>query len=337
MALDMTKLGFDTRALHAGQQADPATNARAVPIYQTSSYVFNDCDHAAGLFGLKEFGNIYTRIMNPTSAVLEERIAALEGGVAALTTASGQAAETLAVLNIAENGDRILSSTSLYGGTYNLFHYTLAKMGIEADFVDPTDLDGFRRAITPHTKLIFTETVGNPKNDVHDLEALAGIAHEAGIPLIVDNTVTTPYLLRPFEWGADIVIHSLTKFLGGHGTSIGGIIVDSGRFDWTQGGFPGLAEPDPSYHGMRFTEAFGNLAYILKARVQLLARHGPGAQPLQCLPHPARRGDPLPAHGAPQRERPGRRPPSWSLIRWWAGSLTRACPHILRTSWGRST
>ncbi len=278
-----TNLGFDTLALHAGQQADPATSARAVPIYQTSSYVFRDCDYAASLFGLKEPGNIYTRMMNPTWAVLEERVAALEGGKAALVTASGQAAETLAVLNIAESGDHILSSTSLYGGTYNLFHYTFAKMGITADFVDPMDLDGFRRAITPKTKLIYTETLGNPKNDVHDLEALAAIAHEAGIPLLVDNTVTTPYLLRPFEWGADIVIHSMTKFLGGHGTSIGGIIVDSGRFDWTRGKFPGLTEPDPSYHGLVFTEAFGELAYILKARVQLLRDLGPALSPFNAF------------------------------------------------------
>ena len=283
MADDTKRLGFDTLALHAGQQADPATGARAVPIYQTSSYVFNDVDHAASLFGLQAAGNIYTRMMNPTWAVLEERIAALEGGAAALVTASGQSAETLAILNIAHSGDRILSSTSLYGGTYNLFHYTLPKMGIQADFVDPGNPDDFRKAVTPKTKLIYIESLGNPKNDVHDIEAIAAVAHEAGIPLVVDNTVATPYLLRPFDYGADIVVHSLTKFLGGHGTSIGGIIVDGGRFDWTNGKFPGLTEPDPSYHGLRFVETFGAVAYVLKARVQLLRDIGPALSPFNAF------------------------------------------------------
>jgi O-acetylhomoserine (thiol)-lyase len=232
---------------------------------------------------LKEFGNIYTRIMNPTWAVLEERVAALEGGVGALATASGQAAETLAVLNIARAGEQIVSSASLYGGTYNLFHYTLPKMGIEATFVDPSEPGDFRKAITPKTRLIFAETLGNPKNDMLDIEAVAKIAHDAGIPLVIDNTVATPYLCRPFEWGADIIVHSLTKFLGGHGTSIGGIIVDSGKFDWANGKFRELVEPDPTYHNLKFVETFGNLAYILKARVQLLRDLGPALSPFNAF------------------------------------------------------
>jgi O-acetylhomoserine (thiol)-lyase len=277
------KLGFDTIALHGGQRPDVATGARAVPIYQTTSYVFKDTTHAANLFALKEFGNIYTRIMNPTWAVLEERVAALEGGVGALVTASGQAAETLAILNLAQAGEHIVSSASLYGGTYNLFHYTLPKMGIEATFVDPSDPEDFRKAITPKTRLIFAETLGNPKNDMLDLEAVAKIAHAAGIPLVIDNTVATPYLCRPFEWGADIVVHSLTKFLGGHGTSLGGIIVDSGKFDWANGKFPALVEADPSYHNLRFVETFGNLAYLIKARVQLLRDLGPALSPFNAF------------------------------------------------------
>jgi O-acetylhomoserine (thiol)-lyase len=232
---------------------------------------------------LKEFGNIYTRIMNPTWAVLEERVAALEGGVGALATASGQAAETLAVLNIARAGEQIVSSASLYGGTYNLFHYTLPKMGIEATFVDPSEPGDFRKAITPKTRLIFAETLGNPKNDMLDIEAVARVAHDAGIPLMIDNTVATPYLCRPFEWGADIVVHSLTKFLGGHGTSIGGIIVDSGKFDWANGKFRELVEPDPTYHNLKFVETFGNLAYILKVRVQLLRDLGPALSPFNAF------------------------------------------------------
>ena len=277
------KLGFDSIALHAGQLPDPATGARAVPIYQTTSYVFKDTTHAANLFALKEFGNIYTRIMNPTWAVLEERVAALEGGVGALATASGQAAETLAILNIAQAGDQIVSSASLYGGTYNLFHHTFPKLGIEAAFADPSDPENFRRCITSRTKLIFAETLGNPKNDMLDIQAVAKVAHEAGIPLIIDNTVASPYLCRPFEWGADIIVHSLTKFLGGHGTSIGGIIVDSGNFDWTNGKFPALVEPDPSYHNLKFVETFGNLAYIIKVRVQLLRDLGPALSPFNAF------------------------------------------------------
>lgn len=277
------KLGFDSIALHGGQSPDASTGARAVPIYQTTSFVFKDTTHAANLFGLKEFGNIYTRIMNPTCDVLEQRVAALEGGVGALATASGQAAETLAILNIASAGDQIVSSESLYGGTYNLFHYTLPKMGIEAAFVDPRNPQNFKRAITSKTRLVYAETLGNPKNDMLDIEAVAKIAHDAGVPLIIDNTVATPYLCRPFDWGADIVVHSLTKFLGGHGNSLGGMIVDSGKFDWANGRFPQLVEPDPSYHGMKFVETFGNLAYILKARVHLLRDLGPALSPFNAF------------------------------------------------------
>ena len=280
---------FDTLALHAGHQPDPATHARAVPIYQTSSYTFENCRHAADLFALKEFGNIYSRIMNPTCDVLEKRLAALEGGTGALAVSSGQAAETLAILNITQAGEEIVSSASLYGGTYNLFHHTLRKMGIAARFVDPSDPRDFAKAITPKTKLIFAETQGNPKNDVLDIEAVAGVAHDAGIPLIIDNTVATPYLCRPFEWGADIVIHSLTKFLGGHGTSIGGIIVDSGKFNWGSGKFPGMSQPDPSYHNLNFWEVFGdfpglgNVAFIIKARVQMLRDIGPALSPFNAF------------------------------------------------------
>ncbi|OUN01100.1 MAG: O-acetylhomoserine aminocarboxypropyltransferase [Firmicutes bacterium ZCTH02-B6] len=261
---------FETLAVHAGQQPDPTTGSRAVPIYQTTSYVFRDADHAANLFALKEFGNIYTRIMNPTTDVFEQRMAALEGGVGALALAAGQTAETFAILNIAQAGDEIVSATSLYGGTWNLFQHTLPKFGIKVQFVDPSDPENFRRAITPKTKALYAEIIGNPKGDVLDVEAVANIAHEAGIPLIVDNTFASPYLCRPIEWGADIVIHSATKFIGGHGTSIGGVIVDGGKFNWANGKFPGLTEPDPSYHGVRYVETFGPLAYIIKARVQLL-------------------------------------------------------------------
>jgi O-acetylhomoserine (thiol)-lyase len=277
------KLGFDTLALHGGQKPDPTTGARAVPIYQSTSFVFKDTTHAANLFALKEFGNIYTRIMNPTWDVLEQRVAALEGGVAALCAASGQAAETLAVLNIAKAGDQIVSSESLYGGTYNLFHYTLPKMGIDTAFVDPGKPENFKRAITPKTRLLYAETLGNPKNDMLDIEAVAKVAHDAGVPLVIDNTVATPYLCRPIEWGADIVVHSLTKFLGGHGNSIGGIIVDSGKFNWANGKFPELVEPDPSYHHLKFVETFGPLAYILKVRVQLLRDIGPALSPFNAF------------------------------------------------------
>jgi len=275
--------GFDTIALHGGQAPDPATGSRAVPIYQTTSYVFKDSDHAARLFALTEPGNIYTRIMNPTWGVLEARVAALEGGVGALVAASGQAAITLAVLNIAGAGDHIVSSSSLYGGTYNLFHHTLRRLGIETTFVDPAKSDGFKAAIRPNTKLIYGEALANPKNDLPDLEVVARIAHAAGIPLMIDNTVPTPYLLRPIEWGVDVVVHSLTKFIGGHGTSIGGIVVDSGKFQWTKEKFPGLTEPDPSYHGIRYVEAAGPAAFITKARVQLLRDLGPALSPFNAF------------------------------------------------------
>ena len=257
-----------TQAVHAGQSPDPATGARAVPIYQTTSYLFQDADHAGRLFALKEFGNIYTRIMNPTTDVFEKRVAALEGGAAGLATASGQAAETLAIITLAGAGDEIVSTTSLYGGTYNLFHYTLPKLGIVVRFVDADDFDGLRAAINDKTRAVYTETLGNPKLDVVDIEKLAAIAHEHKLPLIIDNTCASPALVRPIEWGADIVVNSATKYLGGHGTTIGGVIVDAGKFDWAASGrFSEFTEPDPSYHGLRYTEAFGPLAFILKARV----------------------------------------------------------------------
>jgi len=269
-----------TLAVHGGQSPDPTTNARAVPIYQTTSYTFNDADHAARLFALKEFGNIYTRIMNPTTDVFEKRVAALEGGVGALAASSGQAAETLAILTLAKSGDEIVSATSLYGGTYNLFHYTLPKLGITVRFFDPDDPESAAKLINDKTKAVYVETLGNPKLDVIDLERIAQIAHSHGLPLIVDNTVTSPVLCRPFAWGADIIIHSATKFIGGHGTSIGGVIVDGGRFDWKASGrFPDFVEPDPSYHGVSYTEAFGPLAFILKARVQGLRDIGPCLSP----------------------------------------------------------
>ncbi|MHB8833908.1 MAG: homocysteine synthase [Desulfobacteria bacterium] len=279
----------ETIALHGGQKPDPTTNARAVPIYQTTSYVFNDTAHAARLFGLQEFGNIYTRIMNPTTDVFEQRVAQLEGGTGALAVASGQAAETLALLNIARAGDEILSSASLYGGTYNLFHYTFPKMGIEVKFVDPKDPESFRKALTKKTKAVFAESVGNPKLDTLDFAAVSKVAHDAGIPLVVDNTMPTPFLLRPFDHGADIVIHSATKFIGGHGTSIGGIVVDSGKFDWGNGNFPEFTSPDPSYHGLNYWEVFGNfpglgnVAFILKLRVQLLRDLGPALSPFNAF------------------------------------------------------
>ncbi len=281
MALNSNRsYGFETLSLHAGQEtADSATGARAVPIYQTSSFVFDSPEHAANLFALKQFGNIYTRIMNPTQDAFERRIAALEGGVGALATASGQSAETLAILNIAGAGDEIVASASLYGGTYNLFHYTLPKLGITVHFVDSRDPENFRPAINERTKAIYAETVGNPRLDTLDIRAVADIAHEHGLPLIVDNTFPTPYLVQPLKHGADIVIHSTTKFIGGHGTSIGGVIVDGGKFDWTNGRFPSFVEPDPSYHGLRYVEALGPIAYIIKARVQLLRDLGPAVSP----------------------------------------------------------
>lgn len=274
------KLSFETLAVHAGQEIDPTTLSRAVPLYQTTSYGFRDAEHAANLFALKEFGNIYTRLMNPTTDVFEQRIAALEGGAGALATASGAAAISFSVLNIAGAGDEIVSSASLYGGTYNLFSTTLPKLGIKVNFVDSDHPENFRAAITDKTKALYAETIGNPQGNVLDIEAVAAIAHEHGIPLIVDNTFPSPYLLRPIEHGADIVVHSATKFIGGHGTSIGGVIVDGGKFDWKASGkFPGLTEPDPSYHGVVYTEAVGPIAYIIKARVQLLRDLGASISP----------------------------------------------------------
>ncbi len=280
-----TKQHFATLAVHSGQVPDPTTNSRAVPIYQTTSYVFNDADHGARLFALQEFGNIYTRIMNPTTDVLEKRIAALEGGVAGLATASGQAAETLAITTLADAGDEIVATTSLYGGTYNLFHYTLPKLGIKVRFAEPQDFDGLRAQINSRTRAIYTETLGNPKLDVADLEALAAIAHQHGLPLIVDNTCASPALCRPIEWGADIVINSATKFIGGHGTAIGGVIVDSGHFDWAASGRfkASFVDPDPSYHGVSYTAAFGNLAFIIKARVQGLRDTGACLSPFNAF------------------------------------------------------
>ena len=275
---------FDTLQVHAGQAPDPVTGSRAVPIYQTTSYVFKNAEHAENLFALKEFGNIYTRIMNPTTDVLEQRIAALEKGVAALATASGSAAITYSVLNIAGCGDEIVAASTLYGGTYNLFSYTLPKLSINTVFVDPDDPENFRNAINDKTKAIFIETIGNPGANIIDIGKVAAIAHENKIPLIVDNTFGTPYLIRPIEYGADIVVHSATKFIGGHGTSIGGLIVDSGKFDWEGSGkFPDLTEPDPSYHGVSYTKDIGAAAYIIKARVQLLRDTGAAMSPFNAF------------------------------------------------------
>src|ERR1700684_916614 len=272
--------GFETLALHGGHDGDPATKARAVPIYQTTSYTFDDTSHAARLFALQKFGNIYTRIMNPTTDVFEQRLAALEGGVGALAVASGQAAVIYSLLNLARAGDHIVSSASLYGGTYNAFVHTLPRFGIEVTLVDPSDPAAIAGAIRPNTKAVFAETLANPKLDVRDVEAVAKVAHDAGVPLIVDNTLATPYLLRPIEYGADVIVHSATKFIGGHGTTIGGAIVDSGTFDWKASGrFPDFTEPDPSYHGVQYVEALGPLAYIIKARVQLLRDIGPATTP----------------------------------------------------------
>jgi O-acetylhomoserine (thiol)-lyase len=279
----MSDWKFETQQIHAGAAPDPVTNARATPIYKTTSYVFNSAEHAKNLFALAEFGNIYTRIQNPTQDVVEQRVAALEGGTAALLLASGQAAETYAVLNIAQAGDHIVSSSSIYGGTYNLFKYTLAKLGIETTFVEDQDnADEWAAAVRPNTKLFFAETIGNPRINILDIALVADVAHKNGVPLIVDNTIATPYLIRPFEHGADIVVHSATKFLGGHGTVIGGVIVDGGKFEWSKNveKFPGLTEPDPSYHGASYTGVLGDaIAYIIKARVQLLRDLGASISP----------------------------------------------------------
>ena len=280
--------GFETKQIHAGQEPDPTTGSRTVPIYQTTSYVFRDTDHAADLFALAEVGNIYTRIMNPTQMVLEARLQALESGTdtaigipGALAVASGQAAETLAILNLAEAGDHLVASASLYGGTYNLLHYTLPKMGIQTTFIDdPDDLDAWQSAVQPNTKLFYAESIGNPRNDCLDITGVSGVAHQCGLPLVVDNTVATPYLIKPLELGADIVVHSMTKFIGGHGNSVGGVIIDGGNFDYGESGrFSNFTEPDPSYHGLAYWPALGNGSFIIKARVQLLRDVGAAISP----------------------------------------------------------
>jgi O-acetylhomoserine (thiol)-lyase len=278
--LSDTAYRFDTTAVHGGHAGDPTTKARAVPIYQTTSYTFDDAEHAARLFALQEFGNIYTRIMNPTSDVFEQRVAALEGGVGALALASGQAANIFSILNLAKAGDHVVASASLYGGTHSAFTHTVPRLGITVTLVDPSKAANFKNAIRENTKAIFAETIGNPKVDVLDFEAVGEIARDAKVPLIVDNTLATPYLLRPFEWGANIVTHSATKFIGGHGTSIGGVLVDGGNFDWAASGkFAEFTEPDPSYHGVRYVASFGNLAYIIRARVSLLRDMGAAISP----------------------------------------------------------
>jgi O-acetylhomoserine (thiol)-lyase len=273
------QLGFNTRALHTGYDPDPTTHARAVPIYQTTSFTFDSSEHAASLFALKEFGNIYTRIMNPTTAVLEERVASLENGVAALALSSGQAAQFLALTTIAAPGDQIVSASTLYGGTHTQFDVTMRRLGYDFVFVEPDDPENFRKAITPKTKLLYGETIGNPRSNVLDIAAVANIAHDHGVPLVVDNTMATPYITRPIDYGADVVVHSLTKFMGGHGNSIGGIIVDSGKFPWDNGKFPQFTEPSPGYHGMKMWETFGPITFIIKARVEGLRDIGPCVSP----------------------------------------------------------
>src|SRR5215467_14948964 len=272
------QLGFATKSLHAGHAPDSASRARAVPIYQTTSYTFENSDHAAALFGLQQFGDIYTRIMNPTTDVFEQRVAALEGGIGGLATSSGQAAQFLAITSLMGPGDHLVASSTLYGGTYTQFDVSFRRMGIDVTFVEPDDPENFRKAITPKTKALYGETIANPRMNVLDIQAISAIAHEAGVPLIIDNTMASPYLCRPIEWGADIVVHSATKFLGGHGTSIGGIIVDSGKFQWTDK-YPAITQPSPGYHGMKFAEVFGPMAYIIKVRVEGLRDFGPCMSP----------------------------------------------------------
>lgn len=277
------RFGFNTMAVHAGQRPDPVTGSRAVPIYQTSAYIFEDSDHAANLFALQRFGNIYSRIMNPTVAVFEERIAALENGIGAVATASGQAAQHIALFSLMEAGDEFIASTTLYGGTINQFDVTFRKVGINPTFVNVSDLEAVRRAITPRTKCIFAETLGNPKIDVLDIEALARIAHDHDIPLVVDNTFASPYCCRPIDWGADIVVHSATKFICGHGTTMGGVIVDAGRFPWDNGKFPGMTEPSKGYHNLRFFEYFGDFGWLMKARGEMLRDYGPCQSPFNAF------------------------------------------------------
>jgi O-acetylhomoserine (thiol)-lyase len=274
------KFGFETLCLHAGQIPDAATGARAAPIYQTTSFVFDSAEHAASLFNLQTFGNVYSRISNPTVAVLEERMAAVEGGRSALACATGQAAEATALLTLCSAGDHIVSASTLYGGTHTLLHVNLKKLGIETTFVDPDDADNFRKAIRPNTKLLYAETLGNPLINVVDIESIAGIAHAAGIPLVVDNTVPSPYLCRPIEWGADVVLHSATKYIGGHGTTMGGVIVESGKFDWGSGKFPEFTSPSPGYHGVIFHETFGDFGFTMKARMEIMRTFGPSLSPI---------------------------------------------------------
>src|SRR3979490_3206908 len=274
------KFGIETLALHAGQIPDPATGSRAVPLYQTTSYVFDSADHAASLFNLQTFGNVCARISNPTTAVLEERVAALEGGRAALATATGQAAEMIAILTLAEAGDHIVSASTLYGGTYTLLEVNLRKLGIDTTFVNPDDPENFRRAIKKNTKILYAETLGNPLINIVDIEAIAKIAREAGIPLVIDNTVPSPYLCRPMQWGADIVVHSATKYIGGHGTTMGGVIVESGKFNWGNGKFPEFTSPSPGYHGVIFHETFGDFSYTMKARMEIMRTFGPALSPM---------------------------------------------------------
>jgi O-acetylhomoserine (thiol)-lyase len=277
------KFGIETLCLHAGQLPDPATGASAVPIYQTTSYVFDSADHAASLFNLQTFGNVYTRLKNPTTAVFEERMAALEGGRAALATATGMAAEMVALLTLLKSGDELVAASTLYGGSYALFDVNLRKLGIETRFVEPDDPENFRRAITPKTKAVFAETIGNPRINVLDIAAVAAIAHEAGVPLIVDNTFPSPYLCRPIEFGADIVVHAATKYIGGHGTTMGGVIVESGKFPWDNGNFPEMVEPSRGYHGVRFYETFGDFGYTMKARMETLRTYGPALSPFNAF------------------------------------------------------
>ncbi|KAA3633141.1 MAG: O-acetylhomoserine aminocarboxypropyltransferase/cysteine synthase [Proteobacteria bacterium] len=275
--------GIETLCLHAGQLPDPATGSRAVPIYQTAAYVFDDADHAASLFNLQTFGNVYSRLMNPTNAVLEERIATLEGGRGGLAVGSGMAAQMVALLTLLEQGDELVSASTLYGGTYSQFDVTFRRMGIDTHFVDPDDPENFRRKITPKTRALYAETIGNPLNNVLDISAVADIAHEAGIPLVIDNTFATPYLCRPIDFGADIVVHSATKFIGGHGTSIGGLVIDSGKFPWDNGNFPAMTEPSRGYHGVRFFETFGDFGFVMKARMETLRTLGPSLSPFNAF------------------------------------------------------
>jgi O-acetylhomoserine (thiol)-lyase len=277
------QFGFETKCLHAGQIPDPATGARAVPIYQSTSFVFDDTDHAASLFNLQTFGNVYSRLQNPTTAVFEERMAALENGRAAIATSSGMAAQMVAILTLMQSGDELVAASTLYGGTFSQFDVNFRRLGITPVFVDPDDPENFRRAITPRTRLLYAETVGNPGNNVLDIEAVGAIAAEAGIPLVVDNTFASPYLCRPLEHGADIVTHSATKFIGGHGTTMGGVVIESGRFDWANGNFPGMTEPSPGYHGISFYETFGDFAFTMKARYEVMRTLGPTLSPFNAF------------------------------------------------------